>query len=505
MNAPIETTNYFEQTKDVESGSESRSKRAAKARKASPKIEKPAATLAAAAAPAPVTSAAAAVAVEPQQHHNNELYKIEPSVTPKDSPKHGAAKADKATAKKKRNENTNLLQQQQQQQLLLLGSGAAGGGVRADDDVNVNNVMHLLGRAELSRSEIQIIIDYLLNKQQDTLVDHSDWSDDPLQKLKKQLLEREQALAEEQEATVGLQAKLREMRTTINTLSAENRARGADVERLAAERQTEVQLLVNENKSVRERLDQDNQRLSTLAARLQEELHKLQQQQAAGGADASAQLQQHEEANAQLQLEVVALRQTLQQHQLEAGQRAADADAKIHECQQLVQQREAELSQLFAKNAAYVGELQQQVNEHEARAKHLDDSSKVEIRNLQNALDSSNREVNVYAVEAAKWRQALDEQKGAVEADQSRQGMQQQELLATVAEVRAQLADREAALVQKAQAIAQQEATVEQLRAQLGAQASQTASAEQQLNATTEELKQRLGQETEKVGFVSHR
>ncbi|XP_014094021.2 kinectin isoform X2 [Bactrocera oleae] len=89
------------------------------------------------------------------------------------------------------------------------------------DTIGVSLLMNLFRRAELNRSEIQILIDYLLNKQQDTPATHSEWSDDICQKLKRQLEEKEKALAEEQEASIGIQAKLRDLRTEINAERAQ--------------------------------------------------------------------------------------------------------------------------------------------------------------------------------------------------------------------------------------------------------------------------------------------
>lgn len=472
---PISTANHFELPPSKEAvadvDSNKKGKALSKAKRGSPKAEKAVVAVVGAADPEPAVAAPI----------------VEPSVTPKDSPKHqtadGKNKADAKLNKKKRNDHANLLQHQVQQQLL---HAMSTGGVT--EDVNVNAVMHLLGRAELSRSEIQIIIDYLLNKQQDTRTDHSDWSDDPLQKIKKQLVEREQALTEEQEASAGLQTKLREMRATINTLNAENRARSAEVERIAAERQTEVQLLANENRTVRERLESDNQRLVGTCTQMHEELTKL-QQQLETGADATARLQQLADTNAQLQLEVVSLQQNVQQQQSSAKKTAADYEAKLHEIQLLGLKRDKDVAALFAQHKEYVEQLQQEVDEQTARAKRLDDSSKVEIRNLQNALDSSNREANVCAQEANKWRQIHDDLKAAAAA----------ELQQSVGEVLAQLAERDAIAAQASQAVAQREAQIVQLQAQIGRNASQAASAEQQLSANAGEVQLRLGQETEKV------
>lgn len=475
--AAIETANHFELPPPIQEvtaaaadvDTTKKSKALAKAKRGSPKTEKP---------------IVAVVAAEPEQAVAAAI--AEPIVTPKESPKHqtsdGKHKVDSKLNKKKRNEHANLLQHQAQQQLL---SALITGGT---DDVSVNTVMHLLGRADLSRSEIQIIIDYLLNKQQDTRTDHSDWSDDPLQKIKKQLQEREQALAEEQEASAGLQTKLREMRATINTLNAENRARTAEIERITVERQTEVQLLANDYRTVRERLESDHQRLVSTCTQLHEEVTKLQQQQEVG-ADATARLQQLADANAQLQLDIVGLQQTVQQQQSEAAQKGADYEAKVHELQVLSLQRDTDVTTMFAQHKEYVEQLKQELDEQMSRTKQLDDSSKVEIRNLQNALDSSNREANVCAQEANKWRQIHDELKAAASA----------ELQQSVSEVRGQLAEREIAVQQAGQTVAQREAQIVQLQAQIGRNASQAATAEQQLNASAGEVKLRLGLEAEKV------
>lgn len=487
--AAIATANHFElpptnhsakeATAVADVDSNKKGKALAKAKKGSPKAEK-----------AVVVAVAAAAAADPEPAVAAPI--VEPSVTPKDSPKHqttdGKHKADAKLNKKKRNDHANLLQHQVQQQLL---HAMSTGGIT--EDVNVNAVMHLLGRADLSRSEIQIIIDYLLNKQQDTRTDHSDWSDDPLQKIRKQLADREQALAEEQEASAGLQTKLREMRATINTLNAENRARSAEVERIAAERQTEVQLLANENRTVRERLESDNQRLMGTCTQMHEELTKL-QQQLETGADAAARQQQLADTNAQLQLDIVSLQQTVQQMQSEASQKAAEYEAKVHEIQVLGLQRDTDVSAMFVQHKEYVEQLKQEVDEQTARAKRLDDSSKVEIRNLQNALDSSNREANVYAQEANKWRQIHDDLKASAAA----------ELQQAVGGLHAQLTEREAVAAQASQAVAQRDALIVQLQAQIGHNASQAASAEQQLSANAGEVKLRLGQETEKVRGVGY-
>ncbi|CAL1685035.1 unnamed protein product [Lasius platythorax] len=89
------------------------------------------------------------------------------------------------------------------------------------DAINVELLMLCIQKAELSRSEIQILTNQLLNKQQDNpSLEHSEWTEgraDPVIKLKKQLAEKEKALADEHEASVAFQNKLKELRAEFNS------------------------------------------------------------------------------------------------------------------------------------------------------------------------------------------------------------------------------------------------------------------------------------------------
>ncbi|XP_011697731.1 PREDICTED: ribosome-binding protein 1-like isoform X3 [Wasmannia auropunctata] len=87
------------------------------------------------------------------------------------------------------------------------------------DAINVELLMLCVQKAELSRSEIQILTNQLLNKQQDNPLEHSEWTEgraDPVIKLKKQLAEKEKALTDEHEASVAFQNKLKELRAEFN-------------------------------------------------------------------------------------------------------------------------------------------------------------------------------------------------------------------------------------------------------------------------------------------------
>ncbi|KAF6216896.1 hypothetical protein GE061_001246, partial [Apolygus lucorum] len=89
--------------------------------------------------------------------------------------------------------------------------------------VNINLLVSLVQKAELSRTEIQLLIDALLNKQQEDISEWLKGRQDPQVKLKKQLTELEQALKDEKQISAGFQAKLKELRNEINADKASAR------------------------------------------------------------------------------------------------------------------------------------------------------------------------------------------------------------------------------------------------------------------------------------------
>ncbi|XP_076645160.1 uncharacterized protein LOC143354752 [Halictus rubicundus] len=114
------------------------------------------------------------------------------------------------------------------------------------DAVNVSLLMPLVQKAELSRSEIQILIDQLLNKQLDNPSEHSEWTEgraDPVIKLKKQLAEKEKALADEHEANIAFQNKLKELRTELNSERSRLSASVRQLEEALNAKVTETQTL----------------------------------------------------------------------------------------------------------------------------------------------------------------------------------------------------------------------------------------------------------------------
>ncbi|XP_043651679.1 ribosome-binding protein 1 isoform X1 [Drosophila teissieri] len=252
--------------------------------------------------------------------------------------------------------------------------------------IGVNALMNVFSRAELNRSEIQILIDYLLNKQQDMPSSHSEWSDDICQKLKRQLEEKEKLLAEEQEASIGIQAKLRELRQEVNTERAQMHARNqAYIDKLQGKEQ-ELSALNQELSSLNDKLTIERQQLTTLRRekqansqdlvqlqRLQQDLAHKEKCLAEMTAFVNAETQQKNEVIQQQAQQVQALE--LQRDELEARQNnsifeleqrkqleAENADLKQELC--AVTQAQSELQRV---HAAELQELRQELSVLEAR------------------------------------------------------------------------------------------------------------------------------------------
>uniref|UniRef100_A0A8D8S7R5 Kinectin n=1 Tax=Cacopsylla melanoneura TaxID=428564 RepID=A0A8D8S7R5_9HEMI len=84
------------------------------------------------------------------------------------------------------------------------------------DSLDMNVLVPLVVKAELSHTEIETIIEVLLNKQTSGTTDWSEGRQDPLIKLRKQLEEKEKLLTSEKEISKGIQAKLSDLRSELN-------------------------------------------------------------------------------------------------------------------------------------------------------------------------------------------------------------------------------------------------------------------------------------------------
>lgn len=145
-----------------------------------------------------------------REKRNVKPAKVEtPPISPKNQPAKEVKAVEEKPAKKKRNEPST-------------STAVDGGAVQlVSDETGITPLIREISRADLTRNQIQVLIDFLLNKQSDTLAhDPTEWSEgksDLMQKLKKQLQEKEAQLKNEQDALAGMQSKLKELRGEFNT------------------------------------------------------------------------------------------------------------------------------------------------------------------------------------------------------------------------------------------------------------------------------------------------
>ncbi|XP_047994088.1 ribosome-binding protein 1 isoform X2 [Leguminivora glycinivorella] len=323
------------------------------------------------------------------------------AVAPAPAPAHAPAPAGK---NKKKKAEPNVLS-------LMAGDG---GGV------NVGELVRVVREAALSRTEIQILTDALLNKHHDPLPQHSEWTEgpnDPMQKLKKQLADKEKVLADEVEASQALHAKLKELRATLNAergrVTATTRAHEQAAEAARAEihtHQTRVKRLAEDN----HQLQQENRLLqSKLAAE-----GEFQQQRA----QMEMHIQQLSEAEASLVAQLQGLQSELAARALEVAGARCDAGA-ARDAAIMAQQHAAELAQ----------QLEQLSHDH-TRAMQ---ERQAAIADLQNNVQR--------LMSRAQFAEGnLDKQKEEMDA-------QVKQLTSELASLREQLAAREAELAEAKQ------------------------------------------------------
>ncbi|XP_061384522.1 ribosome-binding protein 1-like isoform X3 [Danaus plexippus] len=214
-----------------------------------------------------------------------------------------------------------------EQNVLAMIAGEGGG-------VAVSELVRVVREAALSRTEIQILTDALLNKHHDPLPQHSEWTEgpnDPMQKLKKQLADKEKALAYEIEASQALHAKLKELRAGLNAERARGAAAGRAAEAAASTARAELhtlqgrlQMILEDNQKLTQeklvlqtKLNEENE-----AQRLQMEMHI--QRLTKSKSDLVAQLEV-------LQAHATELEQQLQESQLACGKLEAQRQAAVRD------------------------------------------------------------------------------------------------------------------------------------------------------------------------------
>ncbi|XP_049877687.1 ribosome-binding protein 1 isoform X3 [Pectinophora gossypiella] len=371
--------------------------------------------------------------------------------------------------------------------LSLMAAGDGGG-------VNVGELVRVVRGAALSRTEIQILTDALLNKHHDPLPEHSEWTEgpnDPMQKLKKQLADKEKALADEIEASQALHAKLKELRATLNSERGRAAAGARAAEAAAAAARAELHTL----QARLQRLADDNHALAGDKLLLQSKLA------AEGEAQAQrVQLDMHiqrlSESEGALMQQLAAQQADLNARVMEISQARCDA-AAARDSMMIAQQHATELAQqLQEANLAYA-ELEHRMQQ----ASVAEQRAQGEARAAQERL-------------AALAELQAELQRGAAAADAALQraagdaDRHQQQLSSELASLKEQLALRESELAElkqmkaapaqnglppandqlKAAELAKVESVVEALRGELAAAQSCSRDQAEQLARLQDQL-----------------
>uniref|UniRef100_A0A6B2EHX2 Putative ribosome-binding protein 1 isoform x1 n=1 Tax=Phlebotomus kandelakii TaxID=1109342 RepID=A0A6B2EHX2_9DIPT len=366
--------------------------------------------------------------------------------------------------------------------------------IAENDEIGVNFLIPLLAKAELSRSEIQIIIEYLLNKQSDTItVNHSEWTEgksDMVQKLKKQIELKEKALQEEQQANAGIQARLRELRAEINLEKSQYNANlKAYVEEIA-QKNKDLQNMSVDYQTLNEKYLSEKQSLSVQMQQLQA---KLIQEKKTNSQEHLQQIQQLTDANNVLNSEIIAKTKLIndlnEQFQKFANEKhqmidtvKKEYDSKLTEYEMIMRKKEEQqlymeqdlqkirqiadhdadalrrLKESFDVKRYEVDQYKTQLAEMTKNNHNIEDMGKVEIRNLQNALDScktdltrSRSEVNEYRVKSEDLEAQVVELKRQISLWSSKmheQTVQMSEMDADLSGYKANLADKDSKLAE---------------------------------------------------------
>lgn len=193
-----------------------------------------------------------------------------PPISPKNQPAKEQKPAEEKPARKKRNEHST--------------SAVDSGTIQlVSDETGIKPLIRDLSRADLTKNQIQVLIDFLLNRQSDTIVhDPTEWSEgksDVMQKLKKQLQEKEAQLKNEQDALSGMQNKLKELRGEFNSEKVQFNANlKAHTEQLQNSRmeiknlQSEIQFLSDKHNSEKQSMTVAFKQLQTQCIQMKENL-----------------------------------------------------------------------------------------------------------------------------------------------------------------------------------------------------------------------------------------
>ncbi|KAG5681901.1 hypothetical protein PVAND_011306 [Polypedilum vanderplanki] len=317
------------------------------------------------------------------------------------------------------------------------------------DETGISPLIRELSRADLTKNQIQVLIDFLLNKQSDTTAkDPTEWTEgksDINQKLRKQLQEKEAQLKNEQDALSGMQIKLKELRAELNTEKIQSNATlKAHVEQIQNCR-SEIKTLQSEILFLNDKHNNEKQTLNASLKQLQAKF--LQVSESLKAQESLPNLQKLQNDNQMLQQEIINKNQQIMeinvlidQKEETVKQKLAERDSKIAEYDVCLRKKEegfkfienelrqrvqditnrdneilklngevSHVKEIIQRQTVEIDQLKKQINEHHHQKNHAEENNKIEIRNLQNALDSSKNELEAQQILISDYKKKLDE------------------------------------------------------------------------------------------------
>ncbi|XP_044585439.1 kinectin isoform X4 [Cotesia glomerata] len=328
-----------------------------------------------------VLSATAHIAKESKETPQKEIQQQQLQMQPKDTI--SVQQSNKEANKKNKKKNDILAQ--------------IGGD---KDGIHVSLLMPLVQKAELSRSEIQILIDLLLNKQLDNPQEVAEWTEgraDPVIKLKKQLSEKEKALSEEHEASLTYQNKVKELRAELNSERSKSSGTIKQLEESLNAKTTEAQTLHTRMQHILETHAAEKQgfarQIEQLQAKVNEDaaiIHKMQEDQ--------GQTQGH------LQQEIIAQRKQLDMQfaQMRDNENALKAQlaqkhVEIEQLQNVNMSVTQELQATCESSTAEIEILRQQLGMMQDQCMHVEGQlqnlrdAEIRIQDMARQLEESHR------------------------------------------------------------------------------------------------------------------
>ncbi|XP_011062324.1 PREDICTED: kinectin isoform X5 [Acromyrmex echinatior] len=290
------------------------------------------------------------------------------------------------------------------------------------DAVNVELLMLCIQKAELSRSEIQILTNHLLNKQQDNPLEHSEWTEgraDPVIKLKKQLAEKEKALTDEHEASVAFQNKLKELRTEFNTERSRLLATTRQLEETLNAKITETQTLHTRMQHILESHVAEKQgfarQIEQLQTKVNEDatiIHKLQEDQG----QTQGHLQQELMAQRkQMEVQFAQMRETENTLKSQLAQKHVEMQDLQNELQATCESSSGEIEMLRQQ----LGLMQGQLMHSEGQLQHFKETND-RLQDIARQLEESHRahaDLDHRLKSAHRHEQELQKQVNSLQAE----------------------------------------------------------------------------------------